>query len=147
MIARGLIAEQKQDFQSARKEYESALKEFPNLLIAQRQLAILLGEKLPDDAKAHQLASALRQDLPDDPAIAKVLGKIAYRRGDYREATQLLNNAATRQPNDSDLLYHLGMAQYRLKDSSAKGSLTKAVSLEPNNALSADAKKALAELK
>jgi tetratricopeptide (TPR) repeat protein len=147
LIARGLIAEQNQDFPGARIAYESALKQFPNLIIAQRQLAILLGEKLPDDARAHQLASALRQDLPDDPAISKVLGKIAYRRGDYREAAQLLNTAAARQPNDSDLLYHLGMAQYRLKDSSAKGSLTKAISLEPNNTLSADAKKALAELK
>ena len=147
LVARGLIAEQKQDFPAARTAYESALKQFPNLTIAQRQLAILLGEKLPDDARAHQLASALRQELPDDPAISKVLGKIAYRRGDYREAAQLLNSAAARQPNDSDLLYHLGMAQYRLKDNSAKGSLTKAISLEPNNVLSADAKKALAELK
>jgi Flp pilus assembly protein TadD len=102
---------------------------------------------LPDDAKAQQLASGLRQDLPEDAALMKVLGKVAYRRGDHREAARHLNAAAARQPNDGDLLYHLGMAQYHIKDQAAKANLTRAISIEPTAALTADAKKALSELK
>ena len=146
-VAAGLIAEQKKDFVAARTAYEAALQHRPGLLVAQRQLAILLGEKLPDDAKAQQLATALRQDFPEDAALMKVIGKVAYRRGDYREAARQLNAAAARQPNDSDLLYHLGMAQYHIKDQAAKTSLTRAIALEPTAALTADAKKALADLK
>jgi tetratricopeptide (TPR) repeat protein len=146
-IASGLLLERKNDYVSARRVYENVLSEYPGLLIAQRQLAILLGEKLPDDAKARQLATALRTDFPDDAALIRILGKIAYRQGDYREAVRLLNSAASRQPNDSDLLYHLGMAQFHAKDQGAKANLSRAMSMEPNGSLAADARKALAELK
>jgi Flp pilus assembly protein TadD len=145
-VASGLIAEQKADFAGARKSYEAALQRWPGMLLAQRQLAILLAEKLSDDAAALQLATALRQDFPDDPALGRVLGMIAYRRADYREAVRLLASAASRQPNDGDLLYHLGMAQYRINDQSAKASLSKAISLDPNAAFVVNAKKTLAEL-
>jgi tetratricopeptide (TPR) repeat protein len=146
-VATALLAEQKKDFVGARGAYEAALQHRPGLLVAQRQLAILLCDKLPDDAKAQQLASGLRQDLPEDAALMKVLGKVAYRRGDHREAARHLNAAAARQPNDGDLLYHLGMAQYHIKDQAAKANLTRAISIEPTAALTADAKKALSELK
>ena len=147
LVAPGLIAEQKKDYPAAQKAYEAALQDRPMLLIAQRQLAILLAEKLADDGRAQQLATALRQDLPGDIGLSRALGKIAYRRGEYREAQRLLSSVAAQRANDGDVLYYLGMAQYHLKDKSAKASLVKAIALEPNATLTADAKKALAELK
>jgi tetratricopeptide (TPR) repeat protein len=147
VFASATILERKNDFVSARRSYDSLLQQRPELLIAQRQLAILLSEKLPDDQRAEKLAMSLRQDFPDDPALLKVLGKIAYRRGEYREANRLLSNAATRQPGDSDLLYYLGMAQFHTKEAaSAKTSLSRALAMEPNSAMATDARKALAEL-
>jgi tetratricopeptide (TPR) repeat protein len=147
VVVPGLLAEEKKDYVGARSAYERALQQRPGMLVAQRQLAILLGEKLPDDARAQQLASALRADMPEDASLMKVLGKIAYRRGEYREAARQLNAAAARESNDADVLYHLGMAQYHIKDQMAKSSLTRALALEPKATLTADAKKALAELK
>jgi tetratricopeptide (TPR) repeat protein len=147
LIGNGLRAEQKGDFQAARTAYESALQYRSGLLVAQRQLAILLAEKLADDAKAEKLATTLRQELPDDPVLAKVLGKISYRRTNYREAMRLLAFAAPRIPEDSDLNYHLGLAQYRLNDTGAKATLTKALAMEPNAKLATEAKNALAQLK
>lgn len=146
-VASGLIAERNGDFPSARAQYEAVIKGNPGLLIAQRQLALLLSDKLPDDSKAFQLATALRADFPDDPQLSKALGKIAYRRNDYNEAARLLRLASSSLSNDGDLLYHLGMAQYHLKDKSAKATLAQAVQLEPNSGFTPEAKKIIAQLK
>lgn len=147
LLGSALLLEQKGDLNGARERYETILKAHPNFLLAQRNLAILLGEKLSDDAKAGQLATALRSEFQDDAQLSKVLGKVAYRRGDFVEAARYLRLASAKLGNDSDTIYHLGMAQYHLKDRSAKSTLTRAVTLEPNGKLTADAKKALAELK
>lgn len=147
LIVGGMLAEQKLDYQTARAKYEQAIKANPSSLVAQRQLALLLANKLADDNRASQLATSLRTELPEDAEIAAALGKIAYRRGDYRDAVRLLQPAASRLANDADAFYHLGMAQYHLKDTSAKSSLTKAVALNPNAKLAPEANKALASLK
>ena len=147
IVAAGLIAEQNADYPGARAQYEAALKMNPAMLVAQRQLALLLSDRLPDDAKAYELATAIRADFQNDPQLTKALGKIAYRRADYAEAVRLMRLASSELQDDSDLLYHLGMAQYHVKDKSAKSTLTRAVQLEPGARFAPEAKKAIAELK
>ena len=55
----------------------------------------------------------------------------------------------TRQhPNDAEAFYYLGLAQQRLKlVNEARQALNRAVSLDPNAAFVAEARKVLAELK
>jgi tetratricopeptide (TPR) repeat protein len=146
-IAAGLAAEEKGDFNSARQRYEAVLKAQPSFVPAQRQLTLLLAEKLADDTKASELGTPLRRDFPEDAALSKALGKIAYRAGDYSEAARLLKSASAKYAKDADLLYHLGLSQFKLGEKAAKRSLTEAISLDANNSFAADAKKALAQLK
>ena len=146
-IAAGLLAEQKNDFAGARASYEQALKANPGFLIAQRQIVILLADKLAEDAKATELAAALRADFANDAELSGALGKIAYRRADYAEALRLTRLAAAQPSANPELLFYLGMAQYHLKDKAAKATLTRAIAERPAAQLAADAKKALVELK
>jgi Flp pilus assembly protein TadD len=84
--------------------------------------------------------------VTSDPKVTKALGKIAYRRGDFRDAARLLADASIDIKNDADLLYHLGISQHRLNERRAKDSLTRALQLDAGSKLAADAKKALAEM-
>ena len=148
LVALGLASETKQDYVAARQKYEKALKAYPGTVPAQRQLAILLAEKLADDQAAFELATAVRSLTPEDAEVSKVLGKIHYRRGDHKEAIRLLKESLSRRSTeDADLLYHLGMAQFHVQDKQAKQSLTRALTLDKNQKLASEAEKALAELK
>lgn len=147
LIVSGLLAEGSGNFPEARSRYEQVLSTQPNHLTAQRLLGLVLAEKLSDDVKAGQLLADVKRELPADSLMNKALGKISYRRGDYKEAVRLLNEAAVTLSNDADLLYHLGMSQYRLNDREAKISLGQALKLDPKSQLAASAQKAMDELK
>src|SRR5690606_18193070 len=107
LIVEGRLAEEKRDHGDARQKYEQALKAAPNHVIAQRQLGLILAEQASGDQHAAQLLNAARAALPKDAEIFKALGKIAYRRGDYREAARLLKDASFVLSQDADILYHL----------------------------------------
>jgi tetratricopeptide (TPR) repeat protein len=144
-IASGLIAEAKSDFATAKQSYEAVLKRFPRHLAAQKRLALLLTDKFPDDARADQMLKSLRTELPRDPQLTKAMGKLAYRRGDNKEVVRLLKDQSL-SPDDSEVLYYLGMAQYHLKDKQARESLKRALALDSSSQFSAEAKRAVAEL-
>ncbi len=146
LIVSGLLAEEKNDFQAARARYEEVLKIFPAHILAQRQLGLLLAEKLNDDQRATQLLTTVKAALPLDSQATKSLGKIAFRRTDYNEAARLLRDANLKLQNDPDLLYHLGMAQYHLNDRQSKDILSRALKLDSNATMAASARKALEEL-
>jgi tetratricopeptide (TPR) repeat protein len=146
LIANGLVLESQGKFMDARQNYETVLQAAPDHLLAQRQLALLLCDKLADDKAAGSIATRVRAQAPDDPIALQVLGKIAFRRGDYREAASLLSSAAARLSQNADVLYHLGLAEYHLKQKNARKSLNDALALDPGAKLAADARKALAEL-
>jgi tetratricopeptide (TPR) repeat protein len=146
IIADGLLAEEKKDWTGARARYEEVLKNSPAHIVAQRQLGLLLAEKLNDDQRASELLVTVKSALPGDSEITKTLGKIAYRRADYTEAARLLRDASLKLPKDPDLLYHLGMAQYHLNDPQSKDILARALKLDSNSTMAASARKALEEL-
>lgn len=149
LTARASINEQKADFSAAKQDYEKVLSQYPDFSPAQRQLAIIYAQDSSSDTqKAYQMAMNARSTFPNDPQVAKALGIIVYRQGDFTRAQSLLKEAVDKRSNDAELMYYLGMSQYRLKDrTGSKTSLQRALALNLPGNLAEEAKKTLVELK
>ena len=148
LMAKGIIAEEKRDLDAAKKLYERALAVFPDFSPAKKRLAILYAAKADDDRKGLEFATKAREAFPDDAELARALGIITFRLGNYpRAATLLLESARTRS-TDAELFYYLGLAQQKQKDTAAgTRSLQKALELGLPENLAAEVKKALAPAK
>ncbi len=148
LMVKAAIAEQKPDLAAAEQTYEGVLKHYPDFTPAQKQLAILYTKNPSNDAKAYPLAVKARTAFPGDPEVAKALGLLVYRQGDYSRAATLLQESARQKNGDADLMYYLGMAQYHLKNrAESKTALQKALDLNLSGAQAVEAKRVLAELK
>ena len=78
----------------------------------------------------------------------KLWASSVYRQGNYSRAVSLLQESAGKRSEDAELMYYLGMAQYRLKNrAESKTYLQKALDLNVSGAEAAEAKRVLAELK
>ena len=85
---------------------------------------------------------------PDDAPLGRALGVLAYRRGDYSRAAQLLQESSLTLTSDGELFFYLGMAQYQLKHMpQSKVALQHALTLKIQPKPADDARKVLAELK
>jgi tetratricopeptide (TPR) repeat protein len=148
LMAAAVIYEQQGNLNAAQQAFESALGRFPQFAPASKLLASLYAEGLGDFQKAYEPALKAREAYPDDPDVAKTLGIVTYRRGDYKRAAQLLKESAGKRTGDAELFYYLGMAHYQLKEKSdSKKALNQAVTLNANAKFVEEAKKVLAELK
>lgn len=118
-----------QRFDDAILTYEGILKRTPENMAAANNLAMLLVTHRADEAsleRATSLADRLagRKDAP----FLDTRGWVKYRRGQYTEALPLLREAAEKAPKSPEILYHLGMAQYRSgEQAAAKSSLQHAL--------------------
>jgi tetratricopeptide (TPR) repeat protein len=103
--------ELKKDYDSAIKEYEALLEDQPNSMIVVNNLASLLSDHRSDAASLDRANSliAILQKSPV-PQFKDTVGWVQYRRGEYRAATTLLEQAATELPNAPLVRYHLGMS-------------------------------------
>ena len=131
------ILEIKSDYEGAIAEYEGLLKKDPGAMIVANNLASLLSEYRSDKDsidRAYSLALMLRKS--EIPSFKDTLGWLYYLRGDYKNATDLLEQAATALPNRAEVQYHLGMS-YVSTGQMAKASeqFTKALALAPNSLL------------
>ena len=132
----------------AKNFYEKALARYPAFVPAGRNLVILYAAHPGDDQRAYDLGVKARAAYPDDAELARSLGILAYRRGDYTRASQLLQESSQKFGQDGEVLYYLGMAHYQLKQKSAsKSELQRALGLNLESKLAEDARKTLAELK
>ena len=148
LMVKGSIAEQKPDLAAAAQTYESVLKRYPDFAPAQKKLAVLYSQDSKNDAKAYPIAIKARDAFPTDPEVARTLGVIVYRQGDYSRAASLLQESARQRKDDAELMYYLGMAQYRLKhNAESKTALQRALDLKLSGAPATEAKRVLAELK
>ncbi|HEY2084375.1 MAG TPA: tetratricopeptide repeat protein, partial [Verrucomicrobiae bacterium] len=128
--------------------YEKALARYPAFGPAARSLLMLYARQPGDEQKAFDFGMKSRAAFPDDPELARTLGLVAYRRGDYLRASQLLQESAQKLNPDGEALYYLGMAHYQLKQKSAsKVELQRALGLNLESKLAEDARKTLAQLK
>ena len=124
------------------------LKHYPDFAPAQKELAILYAKDPKNDATAYPLAVKARAVFPADPEVAKALGMLVYRQGDYSRAASLLRESAGQKIGDAETMYYLGMAQYHLKNrAESKSALQKALDLNLSGAPATEAKRVLAELK
>jgi tetratricopeptide (TPR) repeat protein len=148
LMVEAATAEQKPDLATAQQTYEAVLNHYPDFAPAQKQLVLLYVKDAKNDAKANSLAVKARQSFPTDPEIAKALGVIVYRQGDFARAASLLTESASQLNRDAELMYYLGMAQYQLKHSAqCKTALKQALDLNLSGPQAVDAKRILAELK
>jgi len=142
-------AEQSGKADDAIKLYQKALAHYPSFSPAARNLAILCAEHPgDDDQKAYDLGVKARAAYPDDMALERAVGMLAYRRGEYARAVQLLQDSSQTLNKDGELFYYLGMAHYQLKHSpQSKAALQHALTLNIQSKSADDARKVLAELK
>jgi tetratricopeptide (TPR) repeat protein len=148
LMLSALIQEEQGNFKQAAQIYDQILGRYKFFTPATRNLGLLYFAHLNDDEKAYDLVSKARQFYPQDAELAKALGVLTYRKGNYARASQLLKEGAASRKSDAELLYYLGMAQYQLKSKAeSKASLQEAVALNLQAKLADDAKRVLAELK
>lgn len=139
------IFERSQDYEAAIAEYEYVLTQQPGSMVAANNLASLLSDHRSDKAslnRAESLAASLQQTQV--PQFKDTLGWINYRRGDFKAAVRLLDQAAAALPNVALVSYHLGMSYLALgQDRSALNEFQAALGKSPDSEL---AEKIKAEL-
>ncbi len=133
---------------AAKQIYEQVLSRFPDFIPAQKRLAILYSQDSSNDKKAYELAVKAREVLRDDPELAEALGIVIYRQGDYVRAVNLLKESSRSRSGDAQLMYYLGMAQYKLKQpAESRITLQKALDMNPPAQLGDEARRVLGQLK
>jgi tetratricopeptide (TPR) repeat protein len=148
LFAAALVREQSGNYPEAKKLYEQVLERYPRFVPATRNLAILYADHLDDARAGFSLATEARRTLPEDVELAKALGKLAYWRGEYQYAAQLLKEALQQKGADAEAYYYLGMSQHRLKQKAdSAASLHQALALNLDAKQATEAERVLAELK
>ncbi len=148
LMARAAISEQKAEAGAARQTYEKVLSLYPDFTPAKKRLAILYAKNPADNQKAYDLAIKAREAFPDDPELARAMGIILYRQKDFARAANVLQEVASQHTQDAELMYYLGMAQFRLnKRTESKQALQRAIELGLKADLAVEAKQTLTELK
>jgi tetratricopeptide (TPR) repeat protein len=102
-------------------------------MIVANNLASLLSDYRSDNAsleKAYALAQSLRKS--EVPQFKDTLGWVHYKRGDYKSAAPLLEEAVSALPNAALARYHLGMTYVAMGDTAKAGEqLGKGLELAP----------------
>jgi len=116
------------DYNKARDSYEKVVTVDPNAVVALNNLAFIYAEKLNDLNRAAELAQKARSIAPTNPSILDTLGWITYKQGGYQQAVDLLNQSAAKSPDNAEIQFHLGMAEYMMgQTEAARSALEKAV--------------------
>ena len=149
LMAAAAIQEFKREAAAAGKSYEKILGLYPDLVLAKKRLAILYAPaKDADLKKTLELATKAREAYPEDAELAKALGIIVYRQGNYARAGTLLQESAAKREADAEAMYYLGMARHQLKNrTEAKKALQRALELNLAPDLATEDRKVMAELK
>ena len=149
LAVRARNEEQRGDSKKAIGTHREILQRFPDFAPAQKELAVLYLQDDPGALnEAYEFAVKARKTLPDDPALARTLGEISYRKEDYGRAVQLLQESARKTPLDAKALYYLGVSQWQVKQRpQAKEALERALAGGLREPFASQAKQLLAESK
>lgn len=134
----------RKDLAEATKTYEKILTIYPQFSPALRRLAIIGAATGGNDAKAVERGTAAREAFSNEPELAKALGVLIYRQGNYARAKTFLEEGSRQLGSDPEVFYYLGMAQHHLKERAASvRSLQRAVELGLKAELAVEAKKTI----
>jgi tetratricopeptide (TPR) repeat protein len=118
-----------ENYDKARDTYEKLLALNPNSVVGLNNLAGLYSERLNQLDRAYELAQKARILAPGDGSIADTLGWVLYKRGDYQQALTLLQESASKLPENPEVQFHLGMTAYMMGQTDlARVALRKAAS-------------------
>jgi len=108
--------------------YEALLQALPKNLPAMIQLTRLYAAT--DTKKAYDMAKDANKLAPYNPEVSALLGRLAFRSGDYQFAASLLQQTSQAQPNDPQLMFDYAQAAYGIgKISDAQSALQNALAL------------------
>ena len=128
LLVTGMIYSQMKEFNKARDAYEKVIAASPTHVLVLNNLAYIYAEKLNDLKRASELAQKARSLAPTNPAVLDTLGWITYKQGGYQQATELLSQSAAKSPDNLEIQFHLGMADYMMgRTDAARAALEKAV--------------------
>jgi tetratricopeptide (TPR) repeat protein len=148
LMAAAVASENLDNRAAASENCEQILKQYPDFTPAMKKLAIYYSEEPGKEQRAYELGVKAREISPNDSELAKALGIISYRRGDFQGAARLLNQSTRAGVADGKSLYYLGMAQYQLKRSAeSKSTLQQALTQKLPDSLAQEARRVLAQLK
>jgi tetratricopeptide (TPR) repeat protein len=147
--AEGRLAEKAGDAAKARGAYEQLLAAYPEHQMGQQRLAVLWADAPDADAKRTlEFATKSRERFPDEPEVAKALGVVLFRQGNFNRAATLLGEAAQKREKDADLQRYLGLALRQVKrPGEARRALEKALELRLAGEPAEEVRRALEELK
>ncbi len=118
------------DSNAAKASLEKILAQHPDFVPARRDLAVLLVEQGGDDRRALEVGGPVRDQLRQDAVLGKSLGVAAYRTGDFKRASALLDAVKGNFASDALLHFYLGMSQKAAGQAApARRSLEKAIEL------------------
>jgi tetratricopeptide (TPR) repeat protein len=147
LLTSGIIYTQMGDFAKARDSYEKVLAVNPNFIPALNNLAYIYSEKLSNLDRAAELARKAHELYPSEPSVTDTYGWVLYRQGKYQEAAELLAQSAANAPENGEIQFHLGMANYMMgRSDDARAALEKAVASPRDFAGKNEAKSRLSSL-
>jgi tetratricopeptide (TPR) repeat protein len=137
--------ENREEFDQAILAYQEILRRAPKVAPAVLNAALIYAEHFGDDDKALDLATRARELLPEDPDVASLLGRIAYRRQDYDWAGRLLSECLPHQPEDPEILFLLGFCRMEEnKTDAGRELLGRALDADPDSPYATKARRLLA---
>lgn len=148
LMATGALHELQNNPAAAEQTYARVLALYPTFTPASLRLATLQAARPETLSKAFELATKLRQNLPEDPEVAALLGIIVYQRADYARAAQLLGESSRQRTADPLVWFYLGRTQQQLKKTDeARRALERFLALESSGERATEARRILGELK
>ena len=123
------------DYEASIAAYEALLQEQPGSLVIKNNLASLLSDHRSDQASLDRaLSLAVSLKSTQVPQFKDTLGWAQYRRGDFKSAIELLEEAQQELPNLALVRYHLGMSYLATGElAKATEQLKKALELLPTS--------------
>ncbi|MCS6986384.1 MAG: tetratricopeptide repeat protein [Sphingomonadaceae bacterium] len=142
---RGSAREQAKDWARAEPDLRRAVALQPDNPVFLNYLGYSLLDRGLALEEADRLIRRAHAAAPDNGAIIDSLGWVAYVRGDYPRAVELLERARAAEPADPTVADHLGDALWRVgRRIEARHAWTSALALDPEPALRAAIERKLA---
>jgi len=144
LYAVALLLRRRNEEQTFIKAAERLLEQFPAFVPMARDLAAVYLRRREKLERAYALAAQARRELPADPDVGLILGKLAHLRGENDYAVTLLTQAVDAVPEDAEALYMLGLSHDAAgRRAEAVEFLTRALKLAPEAPLAAKAREVM----